>query len=657
MAATIEHSRLAGDQHERWARWGAYLGCRAWGTARESGPDGEDAWRAFPWEHAGNRAYRWGEDGIGGFCDNRQRICLALAFWNERDPLLKERFFGLANHAGNHGEDVKDYFFYLDALPSGAYLRMRYLYPQAEFPYARLRHENALRGQAGPEFELIDALPRTFGEGRYFDILIEYAKADSEDILCRVTATNRGPDAAPLHILPLIWLPDTADGPGAPGELAAEAGDAAWASVLATHAELGTRRWSVEGPGGLLFTDNASDLALLYDQPNPGGTINAIDRAVVRGRPDALNPAPRGGKCAAHRQATLRPGESWSVRIRFRPADGGEPPAPAGGAAEFDRLIAERAAEADAFYAAVQRPEHDAEARAIQRAAFAGLNWNKIVYRFNVERWLRGATGSHRDAPEEREKHSAWRHLDACDVISVPDPWEFPFLATWDLDFQLITLGLIDPVFAKQQALLLLSERYQRADGAMPGAEGDFSLAHPPLHAWAVWHLAQLSGDRDLLAAAYPGLKRHFAWWRRTLRQPDGAYGGGFLGMDNISLFDRNAVPEGHRLAQADGTGWMAHFALIMLAQAIELGHDDDAVEFLAEFGAARRALAGLWDAESGFFYDALIDAEGRRTPLKVRSVVGLVPLLATLLIDPAGLAGLPRLCARLEALRGAETG
>lgn len=621
-------------------RWGPYLASRAWGNVRESKQD--KAWETFPFAQSRSRVYRWTEDGIGGFCDDGQRLCMALALWNGQDPILKERFFGLSNNQGNHGEDLKDYFFYVDGLPDYTYLKMLYKYPQVEFPYDRLIHENSIRGPEEPAFELINALPNTFAQNCYFDIFIEYAKANEDDILCRITAVNRGSQPAPLHLLPHLWFRNTWQQGGKRPELRAKGKK----SVHVHHPELGDYHWSIEAPKALLFTENETNTSLISDD-DAGYAKDGIDYAVVRGQTERVNPSGSGTKCAAHCFAMIEPGETWVVRTRLRPSSSRKP------FEDFEAIFEQRIKETDAFYAALQRPELLPEERKIQRTAFAGLNWNKTFYHFNVKQWF----DENPDIDKNKNPHKDWLHFDAHDVISVADMWEFPWLAAWDLSFQIVTIALIDPAFAQAQARLLLSDRYMRDDGAIPAFEGDFTTPHPPVYAWAVWHIYQMSDrDRQFLSDTYPRLKGHFDWWLKNHQPPQSAlFGGGFMGMDNISVFDRSKeVPEGWWLAQADSTGWMALFALMMLVMAVEQGQEDDAVLFLGHFLKIREALETLWDADNHFLYDVLYTAHGTPSPIKSRSMVGLVPLVAVTLLDPSTLNKLPRL---REAMKHYQVG
>jgi hypothetical protein len=644
MHHTVEHQRIAGIQRKAWAGWGSYVAARSWGTVRESQPGEKNLWEAFPFEQSRSRAYQWTEDGIGGFCDDQQRLCLAVAFWNGQDPILKERYFGLSNTQGNHGEDVKEYFFYLDGVPSYSYMKMLYKYPQVEFPYERLVQENSLRSQDESAFQLIDALPKTFAQNRYFDIFIEYAKADVDDILCRITAINRGSEPAPLHIIPQLWFRNTWGKKGKHPELSASGEK----SIQVQHPDM-EYWWSVDNCDELLFTDNETNTALLYDEPIASPyTKDGIDYAVVRGQHDRLNSDRKGTKGAAHAFSTLMPGEAWVVRTRLRPKHTQKP------FYDFDAIFEQRQQEADEFYKALQPEDLSEEERIIQRKAFAALNWNKKFYHFNVSEWLAENASSGGKSEAEAVEQQEWPHFNAHDVIPVPDPWEFPYLAAWDFSFQIVTLAIGDPIFAEQQALLLLSDRYMRPDGAIPGFEGDLTTPHPPIYAWAVWHIYQMN-DRDahFLRQAYAKLKLHFEWWLKNVQhQQTHLFSGGFLGMDNISLFDRNKeVSKGSWLAQADGTGWMALFSLNMLEIATELGQDEDAVKYLSHFVKIRRALLKLRDRNSHFFYDVLYPSSGKRVPLKIRSLVGLVPLIATTTLDPAKVEKLPRLQGKIEKL------
>jgi hypothetical protein len=606
---TAEHERMHGPERERWSEWGAYVPSRCWGTRRESRPQDESFWQSFPFEEARSRAYRWGEDGIAGFCRRDGSLTMSLAFWNGRDPFLKERFFGLTNDEGNHGEDVKEYYWFLEALPSYSYVQLLYKYPVNEFPYARLVRENARRGQHDPEFELIDAVPNEF-----FDLFIEYAKDAPDDILCRIRAVNRSPRTAALHVLPHLISS------GAPLRL--DQG-----SVRA-----GAMTWSVTDAQEILFTDNRSNDELLS-----GGqrafSKDGIDYAIVRGQRDRINPEASGTRCAAHCRRELQPGEEWTIHVRLCANFSGASP---------ERVFARVQEENAQFYASVHAPHLQREDRLVQRRALAGLVCNQLIYKFDVAAWL-----DEHGTPDS--PYTAWRHWKADDIVSLADVWEYPWLAAWDLAFQLTTLCLVDAPGARRQMLALLSDRYLRSDGALPGSEGDPDIPQPPVHAWSVWHIYHSDPQPNFLREAFPALERHFAWWLQNFQPRPGLFNGGFLGKDNISLLDRqNGLPSRSHLLQADATGWMAMFAVNMIQIAIELEDEQAALRYLNQLKRISKALARLWDGEDQFFYDTLV-LGGRTRRLKARSFAGLVPWLAVGLVDPTLLHKLPRLRRRLE--------
>ncbi len=668
---TAEHRRLADSAARRadWKHWGPYLSERAWGTVREDySPDGA-AWEYLPHDHARSRAYRWNEDGLGGFSNRFQNLCLAVALWNERDPILKERLFGVTGNEGNHGEDVKEYYFYLDGAPTHSYQKMLYKYPQVEYPYGRLVDENRRRGKGDPEFELVDALREEFAQGRYFDVFIEYAKADQEDILCRITAVNRGPDPAPIHILPHLWFRNTWSWrtDKARPALRAVTGDA----VRAVDPHLGERWWYVAGDGAgveaapLLFTENETNVARLFGAPNRSPFVkDGIHEAVVHGRADAVNPAQVGSKVAAHFQAVVPPGESFTVQVRFsdRPAE-----APF---ADFAAVFSQRIAEADEFYAAIAGPHLSADERLVQRQALAGITWSKQFYHYSVARWLDGDPGQPQPPAERRGGRNAeWRHLYALDVLSMPDKWEYPWFAAWDLAFHAVPIAMLDPEWAKRQLILLLREWYMHPNGQIPGYEWKFSDVNPPVHAWAalqVYRIEQAQagqGDTAFLEKVFHKLLLNFTWWvNRVDADGHNVFQGGFLGLDNISLFDRSApLPTGGHIEQADGTAWMALYSLNMLAIALELArtrpaYEDVATKFFEHFIYIANAFyhmgdagVSLWDAADGFFYNVLHLPDGRFVPVKVRSFVGLLPLFAVETLDAELLARLPHFRRRLE--------
>ncbi|WP_228122741.1 MGH1-like glycoside hydrolase domain-containing protein [Saccharothrix syringae] len=637
-----------------WRRWGPYLAERQWGTVRED-LGGGDAWSSFTHEQARYRAYRWGEDGLAGICDDRQLLCLAPALWNGADPILKERLFGLANGEGNHGEDVKECYFYLDATPTSSYLKMLYKYPQAEFPYADLVATNRVRGRSDPEYELLDT--GVFDGGRYFDVVVEYAKAGPDDVLMLVTAHNRGPVAADLHVLPTLWFRHTWSWAGGAERpvLGAVAGSAGPAVVRAESAELGSRRLYVDRAAPVLVTGNETDEERVFGSPNATPYVkDGIGRAVVHGDMSGIDPSGIGTKAAVHCAFRVPAGGSASVRVRLTDS----PRAGLGQVedvfGDFDGVLGARRAEADEFYAEITAGDLTDDERAVVRQALAGMLWSKQYYALDVERWLteRGADPL---ATSPLPNHD-WRHLVAEDVISMPDKWEYPWFAAWDLAFHAVALAVVDPAFAKRQLELLLDRRYLHPNGQVPAYEWNFGDANPPVHAWAVLFVHELEkatrgeGDRAFLVDAFAKLTRDFGWWLNR-KDADGrnVFQGGFLGLDNIGVFDRNApLPTGGRIDQADGTAWMALYAQSLVRIALELAEDDPAyleqaqvlLENFAWIAAATNHVGadgvGLWDEEDGFFYDVLRLPDGTSVPLKVRSVVGLVPLAAATVVDGA---------------------
>ncbi|NCP29658.1 MAG: glucosidase [Armatimonadetes bacterium CG_4_10_14_3_um_filter_66_18] len=666
---TAEQERLA-DSASRiadWKNWGPYVSERAWGTVREDYSGDGSAWDHFPHDQARSRAYRWNEDGLGGVCNRFQNICLAVALWNERDPILKERLFGLTGEQGNHGEDVKEYYFYLDSTPTHSYMKMLYKYPQVEFPYRLLVEENARCGRADPEFELIDAIPDAFAENRYFDVVIEYAKADEEDLLCRITATNRGPEAAPLHVLPQLWFRNTwAWGRGRSRPELQTVGEG---TVHVTHKHLGERWWYCQtsdgGKSALLFTENETNAERLFDSPNRTPYVkDGIHEAVVHGLTDRVNPAQVGTKAAGHFHRLVASGQSFSVGVRFAEAPQGSP------FEGFETVFAQRQREADEFYEAVQCAKFTEDERLVQRQAFAGLLWSKQFYHYSVALWLNGDPGQPRPpASRKRERNSEWTHFHALDVLSMPDKWEYPWFAAWDLAFHCLPLALVDPEWAKRQLILLLREWYTHPNGQIPAYEWNFGDANPPVHAWAAWRVYKIdrnvTGKTDtvFLERVFHKLLLNFTWWVNR-KDPHGRniFQGGFLGLDNIGVFDRSApLPTGGHIEQVDGTAWMGVYCLNMLAIALELARTDPAYEDVATkffehfvyIASAANTEDGvttsLWNDEDGFFYDALHAPDGQYIPLKVRSFVGLIPLFAVETLEPDLLERLPRFRRRLE--------
>ncbi|HYC78622.1 MAG TPA: glucosidase, partial [Planctomycetota bacterium] len=646
-----------------WRRWGPYLSERQWGTVREDYSADGAAWDHVTHDAARSKAYRWGEDGIAGWSDDLQRLCFSVAFWNGRDPVLKERLFGLSGPQGNHGEDVKEHYAYLDGTPSHAWMRMLYKATQREYPYAALVEENRRRSKAEPEYELLDT--GVFDEDRYFDVTVDVAKAAPDDLCIRITVRNRGPEASTLHVLPQLffrntwsWTSDAARprlALAAPGEVEAE------------HAELGTYRLYCDGAPEIVFCDNDTNVRRLYGVADARGYFkDGVDDYVVRGVRDAVNPAAFGTKCAAIYRLDVPAGGAASVRVRLTATRRARP------FADFDAIHARRLAEADAFYAVVQRGVESDDARLVQRQAFAGMLWSKQYYGLDVPRWLRGDPAQ--PAPPEarrRGRNRDWEHLNNADVLSMPDKWEYPWYATWDLAFHCIPLALIDPEFAKDQLTLLTREWYMHPNGQMPAYEWAFGDVNPPVHAWAAWRVFQIdrkrgggAGDFEFLERVFHKLCLNFTWWvNRKDAEGRNLFQGGFLGLDNIGLFDRSApLPGGGRLEQADGTAWMAMYALNLMRIALELAtrnpvYQDLATKFFEHFlhiAGALNAVGGeegeaLWDPEDEFFYDVLHDAAGRRRRLKVRSMVGLVPLFAVETLDPELLERVPEFTRRLE--------
>ena len=661
-----ELSRLAEDarREKNWKRWGPYLAERQWGTVREDySPDGK-GWEYFPHDHARSRAYRWGEDGLMGFTDRECRLCFALALWNGRDPFLKERLFGLTNPEGNHGEDVKECYYYLDATPTGSYAKALYKYPQAEFPYARLVEENHRRSRAELEFELADT--GVFDGGRYFDVFVEYAKASPNDILIRITAANRGPDAATLHLLPTLWYRNTwvcgckHEGCGCEPRIAL-AGDG---TLVAEHDTLGKFRLAADGSPQFLFTNNETNTQRLYGAPNRSPHVrDAFHEYVVGNRTDAVNPQNTGTKAAAHYKLEIPAHGEAVVRLRLFSED--EAPAESLGKA-FDEVFALRQREADEFYASVRSARLDDEQHRIQRQACAGLLWSRQFYHYVVQDWLDGdANMPPPPASRKLGRNHEWTHIYNRDVLSMPDKWEYPWYAAWDLAFHMIPMALLDPDFAKQQLVLLLREWYMHPNGQLPAYEFNFDDVNPPVHAWACWRVFKMTGaraerDRVFLSRCFQKLVINFTWWvNRKDIEGDNLFQGGFLGLDNIGVFDRSKpLPTGGRLEQADGTAWMAFYCVTMMAMALDLARDNPATEdmaskFFEHFIAIADAMntlggAGLWDEEDGFYYDQLRIGD-RSEPLRVRSLVGLIPLLAVEVLEDEAVARLPGFGKRMQ--------
>ena len=641
-----------------WRRWGPYLSERQWGTVREDySPDG-DAWAYLPHDHARSRAYRWGEDGIGGFGDDQLNLCLGVALWNGRDPVLKERLFGLTNPQGNHGEDVKEVYYYLDGIPTHAYMRMLYKYPHGAFPYDQLAEENKRRGVGQPEFELLDT--GLFDENRYFDVDIEYAKADTDDILMQVTVTNHGPETAELHLLPQLWARNIWSWkPDARRPLFTEVGAG---TVRVTHPDLPDMHLVADGDAALLFCDNDTNTRRFSQSGDLGYFKDGINDYVVDGDASAINPAREGTKLAVHYRLSIPAGGSAQVRLRL---SAGTPHG------DFPTVMAARQADADEFYAVLQRGIDDADARRVQRQALAGLLWSKQFYYFDIPQWLAGDPGlPPPPAARLAGRDIRWTHLNNADVILMPDTWEYPWYAAWDLAFHAVTMALIDPEFAKDQLILLTREWYMHPNGQIPAYEWAFGDVNPPVHAWAAWRVYCMDcernggvGDRPFLERVFHKLMLNFTWWvNRKDSEGRNIFEGGFLGLDNIGIFDRSKpLPTGGEIHQSDGTAWMAMYTLNLMRIALELAdenpvYQDIATKFFEHFLYIAAAMTrrggedlGLWDEADQFFYDVLNLPGGQKVPLRVRSMVGLIPLFAVEVMDSALLDKLPEFGARLD--------
>jgi hypothetical protein len=646
---TAEEERLveAREGKAPWRYWGPYLSEREWGTVREDYSENGAAWDYLPHDHARSRAYRWGEDGIAGICDDRQRLCFALALWNGADPILKERMFGLGGNEGNHGEDVKEYYFYLDNLPSHAYMKYLYKYPQRAYPYADLVLENRRRGKHDPEYELLDT--GVFDDDRYFDVFVEYAKAAPSDILVRISVANRGPDAAPLSVLPTLWFKnDWSWFTSNPRPTIKVSRSNSHLLILKTAHHVLEHYWLYCEPAqGALFTENESNAKRLWGVANMSPFVkDGIGEYVVQGRRDAVNPAQMGSKAAVLYERLVPRGETIVIRLRL--AARGDLTDPLG--SEFDALFEQRRQEADAFYKKVTPFEMPEDMRNVQRQAFAGLLWSKQYYRFMVNRWLEGDPAC--PPPPEARKHGRnhqWEQLAAADVMSMPDKWEYPWFAAWDMGFHTIPFAMIDPDFAKEQLVLLLREWYMHPNGQIPAYEWAFSDVNPPVHGWAAIRVFQIEGkmygvsDRAFLERVFHKLLLNFTWWvNRKDAEGNNIFEGGFLGLDNVSAFDRTAgLPGGGHLEQADGTSWMAMYCLNLLAIALILAKEDPVYEDIATkffehyvyIGAAVNRVGGsedgLWDDWDGYYYDTLKLPDGRTLKITAQTIAGLVPLFA----------------------------
>ncbi|MFO0969455.1 MAG: glucosidase [Gemmataceae bacterium] len=674
---TAEHARLESARERRvpWRMWGPYLSERQWGTVREDYSEGGNAWDYFTHDQARSRAYRWGEDGLAGISDDEQRLCFALALWNGKDPILKERLFGLTNSESNHGEDVKEYYFYLDSTPTHSYMKYLYKYPQDEYPYSKLVDTSKTRSRTEFEYELLDT--GVFDDNRYYDVFVEYAKDAPQDVLVQITVQNRGSEAAQLHVLPTLWFRNAWSWQVADEKPHLEhMPDSRSRSVVkATDPKLGERYLYCEGDATLLFTENETNTQRIFGVANRSPYVkDSINDYIVHGRKDAVNPEKKGTKVAAHYCVTVAPGGSQTIRLRLSdvaPAElartNGEKGSPFGAA--FDKTFQARRAEADEFYGTVIPKALSADQANVMRQALAGMLWSKQFYHYDVDKWLeeRGSDPFKADR-KQAPRNDHWHHMYNGDVISMPDKWEYPWYAAWDLAFHVIALTLVDPDFGKQQLKLMLRERYMHPNGQIPAYEWNFGDVNPPVHAWSTVFTYVLEraktgkGDGEWLKSCFQKLLLNFTWWvNRKDREGRNVFEGGFLGLDNIGVFDRSApLPTGGYLEQADGTAWMALFCQNMLEIAVELTRTDPdyadmALKFVEHFLWIASSMArmggdtGMWDEEDGFFYDVLRLPNGKSQRLKVRSMVGLLPLCAATTFDGATLKRYPELAERLR--------
>ncbi len=638
-----------------WRRWGPYPSDRQWGTVREDYSPNGDAWTSLPHDHARSRAYRWGEDALAGFGEEKLRWCLGLGLWNKRDPILKERLFGLNNSEGNHGEDVKELYYHLDATPTHSYMKFLYKYPQAPYPYDELVAENARRGQDAPEYELVDT--GVFAGQRYFDVFVEYAKASPDDILIRIRIVNHGPDDAAVAVLPQLWSRNNwvwLDGVAKPSLEAVSERE-----VRMSHPRLNEMRLTAETSDRLLFCDNETNVNRLYGEKAHGFFKDGINDFIVDGAAHAINPERRGTKCAALHDLTIPAGAAHVLRLRLRPATETSPAFD-----DFDSVFQTRLDEADGFYAALQAGDDDADRRLVQRQALAGMLWSKQFYYYDVHLWLDGDPKGPTPPPGRGTlRNGDWRHLRSADIMSMPDKWEYPWFASWDLALQCPVLAVVDPDFAKDQILLLTREWFIHPNAALPAYEWSFNDANPPLHAWAAWRVYEMDreingvADTVFLKRVFNKMMMNFTWWvNRKDASGRNVFQGGFLGLDNIAIFDRSApLPTGGELSQSDGTAWMAMYALAMLHIAIELAladsaYEDVAAKFFEHFLLIASAEAiSLWDEQDQFFYDQLVFADGDKIPLRARSMVGLIPMFAVSISLGEQIERLPQLKRQMD--------
>jgi len=669
---TAEHDRLEAGRAGAapWKKWGPYLSERQWGTVREDYSESGDAWNYFSHDQARSRAYRWGEDGLAGISDDHQHLCFALALWNGQDPIIKERLFGLTNSEGNHGEDVKEYYFYLDSTPTHSYMKYLYKYPQRAYPYSDIVLSNRGRGRQELEYELLDT--GVFADDRYFDVFVEYAKAAPEDILVQITVCNRGPDVVSLHVLPTLWFRDVWSWGAAPARPELRRAPGSVSAIGASDSVLGEHVLSCEGAPVFLFTENETNRERLFGTPNRTPYVkDAINEYIAHGRRDAVNPAQVGTKASAHYLVTVGAGGSTTVRLRLTPA-----PAPADPfGPSFDDVMQARRKEADEFYANVIPSALSTDQAMVMRQALAGMLWSKQFYFYDVDRWLQErGVDPFRPGRRSAPRNDHWHHMYNAEILSMPDKWEYPWYAAWDLAFHVIALTVVDLDFGKQQLDLMLREHYLHPSGQLPAYEWNFSDVNPPVHAWATmftYRLEQVQrgrGDLEWLERVFHKLLLNFNWWvNRKDRAGNNVFEGGFLGLDNIGVFDRSApLPMGGHLEQADGTAWMALFCQNMLEIATELAmHRATYADMLLKFAEHFLRIAsatvkagdgvGMWDEEDGFFYDVLRLPDGRSQHLKVRSMVGLLPLCAVTLFEGGVGKKFPEVLHRFERFLAAR--
>ncbi|PSB17369.1 glucosidase [Phormidesmis priestleyi ULC007] len=666
---TAEAQRLQESltHQAHWRRWGSYLSDRQWGTVREDYSPHGTAWDYFTHDQARSRAYRWGEDGIAGISDNHQRLCFAIALWNGEDPILKERLFGLTGNEGNHGEDVKEYYFYLDNTPTHSYMKALYKYPHQAFPYAQLVEENRRRDRHQPEFELLDT--GVFEDDRYFDVFIEYAKQSAEDILIQITVVNRGAEAKPLHILPMLWFRNTWswDTDESKPTLQETKSNANANVISAIHSTLGKRWLYASGNAELLFTENETNYERLFGTSNASPHVkDGINDYVVQGNTTAVNRDQVGTKAAVHYEGSIAPGETKTIQLRL--SDAPSLSEPFGG--EFNATFATRKQEADEFYRGIVSASISEDMRNVQRQAFAGMLWSKQFYHYVVEDWLKGDRSAPQPPPErKRGRNQEWFHLYTDDILSMPDKWEYPWFAAWDLAFHCLPIAMIDPDFAKYQLDVLTREWYMHPNGQIPAYEWALGDVNPPVHAWATWRVYQIEqkmygrADRQFLERVFQKLMLNFTWWvNRKDVEGRNVFQGGFLGLDNIGVFDRSTqLPTGGYIDQSDGTSWMGMYCLNMLTIALELAktnpvYEDIATKFFEHFLYIADAMNHigemedtLWNETEGFYYDVLHLPDDRQIELKVRSMVGLIPLFAVETLEPETLKQLPAFKKRLD--------